>query len=350
MASQEPQHPETCKPNVQNSKETEELELVMALVVTGAAGLIGSHFVEFINKHGHQDVIAVDDLTDGHKFVNLRHLSIIDYLEKDDFLTLVKQGEFSNGIDGIIHLGACSATTEWDGRYLMKNNYEYSKILFNHCTKFNISMIYASSAAVYGDGENGFRETQQCENPKNAYAFSKVMFDNYVRQNSANISSQVVGLRFFNVYGPQEQHKGSMASTIYQFNRQILEEGRCALFGAYDGFEAGAQMRDFIYVEDCSRVISWLLSKPTVSGIFNLGTGQARPFIDVATAIQKWHSDRLNTTPKIEFIDFPDHLKGRYQSYTEADMSALRAAGYNMDFMSLEDGIFSYLDRANMGS
>ena len=319
----------------------------MALVVTGAAGLIGSHFVEFINKNGREDIIAVDDLTDGHKFLNLRDLSIIDYLDKDDFLASVRQGEFSNGIDGIIHMGACSTTTEWDGRYLMKNNYEYSKILLNHCIGSDIPFIYASSAAVYGDGEHGFRETEPCENPKNAYAYSKVMFDNYVRRKIATTSSQVVGLRFFNVYGPHETHKDAMASTIYQFNRQILEKGSCALFGAYDGFKAGMQMRDFIYVEDCARVMSWLLSNPNVKGIFNLGTGKARPFLDVAKAIQSWHRERLGKSAKIEFIEFPDHLKGKYQSHTEADMSQLRAAGYNMDFTSLEEGVFAYLDRAN---
>lgn len=319
----------------------------MALVVTGAAGLIGSHFVEFINMKGKEDIIAVDDLTDGHKFANLRDLSLIDYLDKDDFLDSLRQGEFATGIEGIIHMGACSVTTEWDGRYLMKNNYEYSKILLNHCIGSDIPFIYASSAAVYGDGEHGFKETESCENPKNAYAYSKVMFDNYVRRKTATTSNQVVGLRFFNVYGPNEQHKHSMASTIHQFNRQILEKGSCTLFGAYDGFEAGMQMRDFIYVEDCARVMSWLLANQGVSGIFNLGTGEARPFLDVAKAIQSWHLKRADNKATIDFVEFPDHLKGKYQSFTKADMSKLRAAGYDMDFTSLEDGIFGYLDRAN---
>jgi ADP-L-glycero-D-manno-heptose 6-epimerase len=304
-------------------------------VVTGGAGFIGSNLVRALAERGHDDIVVVDDLEDGHKFVK-----IADYLDKDDFLErLASDRRFGKGLDAIFHEGACSATTEWDGRYMMKNNYGYSQVLLHHCLERAVPYIYASSAAVYG-GSAQFIEEPRCEGPLNVYGYSKLQFDRYVRRVAPNPSSQVVGLRYFNVYGPREQHKGSMASVAFHFNNQVLADGEARLFEGSDGYGDGEQLRDFVYIDDVCDVNLWFLDNPEVSGIFNTGTGRAQSFNDVAKAVIAWHGKG-----KIRYIPFPDHLKGAYQSYTQADLRQLRACGCDVEFRPVEEGVPAYLDQ-----
>jgi ADP-L-glycero-D-manno-heptose 6-epimerase len=309
-------------------------------VVTGGAGFIGSNLVRALAERGHDDIVVVDDLEDGHKFVNIADLPIADYLDKDDFLErLASDRRFGKGLDAIFHEGACSATTEWDGRYMMKNNYGYSQVLLHHCLERAVPYIYASSAAVYG-GSAQFIEEPRCEGPLNVYGYSKLQFDRYVRRVAPNPSSQVVGLRYFNVYGPREQHKGSMASVAFHFNNQVLADGEARLFEGSDGYGDGEQLRDFVYIDDVCDVNLWFLDNPEVSGIFNTGTGRAQSFNDVAKAVIAWHGKG-----KIRYIPFPDHLKGAYQSYTQADLTQLRACGCDVEFRPVEEGVPAYLDQ-----
>jgi ADP-L-glycero-D-manno-heptose 6-epimerase len=309
-------------------------------IVTGGAGFIGSNLVRALADRGQNDVVVVDDLEDGHKFVNISDLAIADYLDKDDFLSrLASDKAFSGEIAAIFHLGACSETTEWDGRYMMKNNYGYSQRLLHHCLEHRTPYIYASSAAVYG-GSKQFVEDPLFENPLNVYGYSKLQFDRYVRRVAAKPDSQVVGLRYFNVYGPREQHKGSMASVAFHFNNQIQEDGEARLFSGSDGYEDGEQLRDFVYVDDVCDVNLWFLDNPGVSGIFNTGTGRAQSFNDVASAVIKWHEKG-----RIRYVPFPDHLKGAYQSFTQADLTQLRESGCDVDFRPVENGVKDYLDQ-----
>jgi len=309
------------------------------IIVTGGAGFIGSNIVKELNNRGHEDIIVVDDLTDGEKFVNLVDCKINDYWDKDDFIEKVQaKFDFPDYIEAIIHQGACSDTTEWNGHYMMENNFEYSKILFHYCTDNNIPLIYASSAAVYG-GSEMFREEEEYEKPLNIYGYSKLLFDRYVRRRLPDLNSQVVGLRYFNVYGPREQHKDSMASVAWHLYNQIKETNTVKLFGEYDGHAAGEQKRDFIYVTDVVDVVLWMLDNSEVSGIFNLGTGCAEPFNQIARTIIDWRDNG-----SIEYIDFPEHLKGHYQSFTEADIAHLRVAGYKEKFKSVTDGVRAYID------
>jgi ADP-L-glycero-D-manno-heptose 6-epimerase len=311
------------------------------IIVTGGAGFIGSNLVKALNDKGFTDVLVVDDLTDGIKFRNLVDCQVIDYLDKDDFLQMVKQERnFTENIEAIFHQGACSATTEWDGRYMMENNYAYSKALLHYCLKLKIPFIYASSAAVYGIGEN-FKEAKENEAPVNVYGYSKYLFDEYVRRVVTEPESLVVGLRYFNVYGPREQHKGSMASVAWHLNQQIQETGKMKLFEGSGGYADGDQRRDFIHVDDVVKVNLWMLENGTY-GIVNVGTGASRPFNDVAKAIISWHGKG-----EINYIEFPVHLKGSYQSYTEADIHSLRKMGYEDDFLSVEEGVKQYLDDLN---
>ncbi|QBF83156.1 ADP-glyceromanno-heptose 6-epimerase [Shewanella maritima] len=306
------------------------------IVVTGAAGFIGSNLVKTLNELGRKDIIAVDDLTDGTKMFNLADCEIADYLDKDQFLASIEAGEFDGKLEVIFHQGACSTTTEWDGKFMMQNNYEYSKTLLHFCQQHNCQFIYASSASVYGGSEK-FVEQREFEKPLNVYAYSKFLFDQYVRTQS--LTSQVAGLRYFNVYGPREQHKGGMASVAFHFNNQIKENQVCRLFAGIDGFEDGMQLRDFVYVKDVVAVNIWLWQNPEVSGIFNCGTGQAQSFNDVANAVINYHN-----AGKIEYIPFPDKLKGAYQSFTQADLTQLRAAGYTAPFKTVEQAVPEYLD------
>ena len=308
-------------------------------IVTGGAGFIGSNVVQALTERGCDDVVVVDDLTDGHKFVNISDLNIADYLDKDDFIgRLSADKKFAKGITAIMHLGACSETTEWDGRFMMQNNYSYSQKLLHHCLENKAQFIYASSAAVYG-GAKEFVEDPLFENPLNVYGYSKIQFDRYVRRVAANAESQVVGLRYFNVYGPREQHKGSMASVAFHFNNQIREEGVANLFMGTDSYGDGEQLRDFVYIDDISNVNLWFLDNPTVSGIFNAGTGRAQSFNDVANAVIQWHGKG-----KIRYVPFPDHLRGAYQSFTQADLTQLRQSGCDVEFRPVEEGVKHYLD------
>ena len=308
-------------------------------IVTGGAGFIGSNVVQALTERGCDDVVVVDDLTDGHKFVNISDLNIADYLDKDDFIgRLSADKKFAKGITAIMHLGACSETTEWDGRFMMQNNYSYSQKLLHHCLENKAQFIYASSAAVYG-GAKEFVEDPLFENPLNVYGYSKIQFDRYVRRVAANAESQVVGLRYFNVYGPREQHKGSMASVAFHFNNQIREEGVANLFMGTDSYGDGEQLRDFVYIDDISNVNLWFLDNPTVSGIFNAGTGRAQSFNDVANAVIQWHGKG-----RIRYVPFPDHLRGAYQSFTQADLTQLRQSGCDVEFRPVEEGVKHYLD------
>ncbi|MBI3772494.1 MAG: ADP-glyceromanno-heptose 6-epimerase [Gammaproteobacteria bacterium] len=308
------------------------------IIVTGGAGFIGSNIVKGLNERGRNDILVVDDLTDGTKFRNIADCDIADYWDKDDFLTHIQSGRsFGKPVDAILHQGACSATTEWDGRYMMKINYDYSKALLHYCLERQIPYLYASSASVYGAGPI-FKESPEHEQPLNVYGYSKFQFDQYVRRQLPRALTQVAGFRYFNVYGPREQHKGSMASVAFHLNNQIIREGKARLFAGCDGYGDGEQQRDFIYVGDVVAVNLWFLEHPDKSGIFNLGTGRCQSFNDVARAVIAHHQ-----RGEIEYIPFPDHLKGRYQSFTEADMAALRAAGYTAPFKTVEEGVAEYM-------
>ncbi len=308
------------------------------IIVTGGAGFIGSNLVQGLNARGITDLLVVDDLTDGKKCLNLSDAHLDDYMDKDDFLARVQAGQDFGPIEAVFHQGACSATTEWNGRYVMQVNYDYTKALLHWTTANKIPFYYASSASVYGNGLV-FKEARENEHPLNAYAFSKFQFDVHLRKRISGIQSPVVGLRYFNVYGPREQHKGSMASVAWHMQQQLKAGDRVRLFEGCDGYGPGEQLRDFIHVDDVVAVNLWLLDHPEVSGIFNCGTGRAQTFNDVAHAVISQHQ-----RGQIDYIAFPEHLKGRYQSYTQADMTALRAAGYDAPFLSVEQGVSSYMD------
>jgi ADP-L-glycero-D-manno-heptose 6-epimerase len=309
-------------------------------VVTGGAGFIGCNLVRALQERGHDDIVVVDDLSDGHKFVNLADLPIADYFDKDDFIArLASDKALASGIQAIFHQGACSETTEWDGRYMMKNNYAYSRALLHHCLDHGTPYIYASSAAVYGGAER-FVEDPRFEQPLNVYGYSKLQFDRYVRRILPQAGCQVVGLRYFNVYGPHEQHKGSMASVAFHFSNQVVADGEARLFAGSGGYGDGEQLRDFVYVDDVCDVNLWFLDHPEVSGVFNTGTGKAQTFNDVANAVIEWHGKG-----SIRYIPFPAHLEGAYQSYTQADLSALRATGCDVEFRPVEEGVPAYLDQ-----
>lgn len=316
------------------------------IIVTGGAGFIGSNIVKTLNQQGRSDIIVVDDLTDGKQFYNISDCDIADYLDKIDFLERVKADDgILDNVEAIFHEGACSATTEWDGKYMMQNNYEYSKVLLHACLAKGIAFLYASSASVYG-GSEVFVEERRHEKPLNVYGYSKWQFDQYVRSIEHTFKSQVAGFRYFNVYGPREQHKGSMASVAFHFNNQLKDTGVCKLFAGSDGYADGEQRRDFIYVEDVVKVNLWFWQNPNVSGIFNLGTGKCQSFNDVANATLSWHQAK-GTKGEKKYMPFPEHLKGAYQSFTEADISKLRKAGYNEPFHSVEEGVKKYLDWLN---
>ena len=285
------------------------------IVVTGGAGFIGSNIVKGLNDRGIKDIIVVDDLTHGYKMHNLSDLDFTDYIDADEFLHYLTSNKSSDKISAIFHEGACSSTDEWDGKYLMKNNFGYSRSLLEWSNENNTQFIYASSASVYGIGINGFKELRKCEHPINMYAFSKFQFDQYVRASKKKIKTQVVGLRYFNVYGPRESFKGSQSSTAFHFHNQINKDGFLKLFKGTDGYADGEQMRDFIYVKDCVKVNLWLLDNIGISGIFNVGTGEARTFNDMGNAV-------IASMGKgeISYIEFPKHLEGSYQNYTQADI------------------------------
>lgn len=307
------------------------------IIVTGGAGFIGSNLVQGLNARGVSDILVVDDLTDGRKCLNLSDSHIRDYMDKDDFLQRVQVGQDLGKVEAVFHQGACSATTEWDGKFVMRVNYEYTKVLLGWTSAQRIPFYYASSASVYGGG-SVFKEERGTEHPLNAYAFSKFLFDEHLRPQLQAMQSPVVGLRYFNVYGPREQHKGSMASVAFHMQQQLKTGDVVRLFEGSDGYGPGGQERDFIHVDDVVAVNLWLLDNPQVRGIYNCGTGRAQSFNDVANAVIAHHQ-----RGRIEYITFPDHLKGRYQSYTQADMGALRQAGYSAPFLSVEEGVHRYM-------
>lgn len=311
-------------------------------IVTGGAGFIGSRIISKLNDLGSNDILVVDDLSEGIKMKNLANIDIADYMDADDFIEFIRAGKGFGKIDQIFHMGACSSTTEWNGKYVMQRNYQYSKDLLHWSSKLRANYIYASSASVYGDGSRGFSENPKSEHPINMYAYSKYLFDQYIRRNLTTLDNQVVGLRFFNVYGPHEDHKGPMSSVVFHANNQIKENGKIKLYGKLDEVAAGEQKRDFVYVDDCVNVALWMIENPHISGIFNLGTGKAETFNLLAQSVIKWHG-----YGEIEYVDFPDHLKDVYQNFTQADLNLLRSVGYKKNFRTISKGVFDYLDWMN---
>jgi ADP-L-glycero-D-manno-heptose 6-epimerase len=331
----------------------------MLYIVTGAAGFIGSNLVKALNERGENNIIAVDNLRKADKFRNLADCEIADYLNKEDFLEKTEAGFFDGQVKAVLHQGACSDTMETDGRYMMENNYRYTLALLNYCQNQNVPFLYASSASVYGGG-GVFRESREYEAPLNVYAYSKFLFDQIVRRRWQQRSAQIVGLRYFNVYGSREAHKGRMASVAYHFFNQYRAEGRVKLFEGCDGYANGEQLRDFVSIEDVVKVNMHFLDNPDKSGIFNLGTGQAQSFNDMAMATintlrnaggaesgqnnqPKLSLPELQQQELISYIPFPDQLRGKYQSYTQADISALRNIGYAEPFLSVEQGVARYV-------
>ena len=306
------------------------------IIVTGGAGFIGSNIVRALNERGRTDILIVDDLGNGDKYKNLIGLRFFDYRHKDDFFKNLESA--GQNIEAVFHDGACSDTMEYDVNFMMTSNYEPSKELFKFCLRKKIPFIYASSASVYGLGKKGFREEEACEAPINPYAFSKLMFDRYVRQFLGKVDSKIIGLRYFNVYGPQESHKGKMASIFYQIYKRMKLGGGPRLFKGTDGYGDGEQKRDFIYVKDVAKINLWCLDSDIANGIYNCGTGHAHTFNAVAKAmIESMHS-KMRTT----YCDFPDELRGKYQSFTEADMKKISAAGYNGGFTNFVIAVEEY--------
>ena len=310
----------------------------MSIIVTGGAGMIGSNIIKGLNDGGKNNITVVDNLKDGKKFWNLTELNISDYFDKIDFLDKVQNRKGFENVEAVFHEGACSSTTEWDGQYMMENNYEYSKVLLHYCLERKVPFFYASSAATYGDS-TVYKEESENENPINIYGYSKYLFDQYVRRNETYFESQVVGFRYFNVYGPREQHKGSMASVAFHLNNQIQAGENPKLFEGSGGYGNGEQRRDFIYVSDAVNINLWMMEHPEVMGIFNIGTGKSQTFNEVAESVIKYHGKG-----EIEYIPFPNHLKGSYQSFTEADLTKLRATGYDESFKTVQEGVDEYME------
>ncbi len=323
----------------------------MTIIVTGAAGFIGSNIVKALNERGEQRVIAVDNLTRADKFKNLVDCEIDDYLDKTEFVARFKRGDFGK-VRAIFHEGACSDTMETDGRFMMENNFRYSRDVMDTCLEQGVQFLYASSAAVYG-GSSEFVERRDVEKPLNVYGYSKFLFDQIVRQILPKARTQIAGFRYFNVYGQRENHKGRMASVAFHNFNQFRAEGKVKLFGEYNGYGAGEQTRDFVSVEDVAKVNLFFLDHPEKSGIFNLGTGRAQPFNDIAStvvnslrAIEGEASLSLAELVQrglIEYIPFPDALRGKYQCFTQANQSKLRAAGYDAPFLSVQEGVDRYV-------
>jgi ADP-L-glycero-D-manno-heptose 6-epimerase len=322
------------------------------VVVTGAAGFIGSNIIKGLNARGIINIIAVDDLKQGDKFLNLRDLEIDDYIDADDFYPMFAEGAFGK-VEAVFHEGACSDTMEQDGKYMMDNNYAVSCSLFESCQERGSRLLYASSAAVYG-GSDTFREVPQYELPLNVYGYSKLLFDQRMRRECGRDfkrnKRQVAGFRYFNVYGPREQHKGRMASVAFHQFHQFREQGKVRLFGEYGGYAPGQQSRDFVFVDDVVAVNLWFFDHPQKSGIFNLGSGRAQPFNDVAVAVinalQPGGVRDAATAVDLgllEYIPFPDALRGKYQCYTQADLATLRAAGCDHAFADVATGVAKYM-------
>ncbi|MGC1818963.1 MAG: ADP-glyceromanno-heptose 6-epimerase [Casimicrobiaceae bacterium] len=325
----------------------------MYIVVTGAAGFIGSNLVKALNAQGESDIIAVDNLAHADKFSNLADCRIADYVDKEEFIVRIAEGDFDDDVSTVFHQGACSDTMESDGRYMMRNNYRYSVTLLQHCQDNDIPFLYASSASVYGAG-TVFREEREHEAPLNVYGYSKYLFDEYVRRMLPERTAQIAGFRYFNVYGPREQHKGRMASVALHFYEEYRREGRVRLFRGSGGYPDGEQRRDFVHVDDVVEVNLDFWKHPGRSGVFNLGTGNAAPFNAVAVATINAVRSAAGDPPRtlaelrregaIEYVSMPDALVGKYQSYTQADVTRLRAAGYAAQMLTVEQGVASYVE------
>lgn len=307
------------------------------IIVTGGGGFIGSNLIKHLNRKGIDDIVVFDSLDGGNpeQFKNLLNIDFTGFYPSDSVLNYIENNYSSEekNISHIIHLGACSDTTATDFNMVMGKNYEYTMDLYELAIELNIPMIYASSASVYGNGDNGFKEVRQCEHPLNIYAFSKYLSDRHILNDMHLHDTQIVGLRFFNVYGPQEHHKGAMASVISHFFKQAKNKGEVNPFEGSDEF-----LRDFIYVEDVCNMISFFMDNPQSKGVFNCGTGQARSFLDIANIVAK----RYNVDVKP--IPFPEHLKGKYQKFTKSDNTKILSTGFPNNFTSLEDGVNKYLD------
>ncbi|MCP3022821.1 ADP-glyceromanno-heptose 6-epimerase [Cupriavidus basilensis] len=322
----------------------------MTIIVTGAAGFIGSNLVKGLNERGEDNVVAVDNLTRADKFHNLVDCEIRDYLDKSEFLERFRRGEFGK-VRAVFHEGACSDTMETDGRYMMENNFRYTQALMDACLEQGTQFLYASSAATYGASQV-FKEERQYEKPLNVYGYSKFLFDQVVRRTLPSALSQIVGFRYFNVYGPREAHKGRMASVAFHNFNQFRADGTVKLFGEYGGYVPGGHTRDFISVEDVVKVNLFFLEHPDKSGIFNLGTGRAQPFNDIAATVvntlreadgrPQLTLDEMVQEGLVEYIKFPDALRGKYQCYTQSDVSRLRGAGYKDAFYTVEEGVSRY--------
>ncbi len=324
----------------------------MTILLTGAAGFIGSNILHALNARGDTDVIAVDNLMRGDKFKNLSNCRFADYYDKSVLLATLKHAPWRRKLRAVLHQGACSDTMESDGRYMMENNYRYSVELFDFCREHAIPFIYASSAAVYGSG-TVFEEDDTYEQPLNVYGYSKALFDQYVRRHWNDRGAPVVGLRYFNVYGPRESHKARMASVAFHFLNQYLADGYVRLFEGSGGYDAGEQLRDFVYVDDAVKVNLFCLDHGEVAGIFNVGTGRAQTFNEVAAATinaarrdrgdAEYSLDELRVKEEIQYVAFPEGLRNKYQSYTQANLSRLLQAGYGAAMSSVNEGVSRYV-------
>jgi ADP-L-glycero-D-manno-heptose 6-epimerase len=328
--------------------------MYMSIIVTGAAGFVGSNLVKALNLRGERDILAVDNLSQGEKFRNLSDCEIADYFDKREFLDALRAGYFRGKVAAILHQGACSNTMELDGRYMLENNYRYSLEVLEYCIAHSVPLIYASSAAVYGSGTR-FVEEECGAEVLNVYGYSKFLLDQGVRRRLASATSQVVGLRYFNVYGPKEAHKGRMASVAWHFYNQYVAEERVKLFEGSGGYSAGEQRRDFVSVDDVVKVNLHFLDHAEISGIFNVGTGRAQTFNAVAVAtvnavrVMRGESalglHQLLEQRAIEYVPFPRELAEKYQSFTQADLTKLRGTGrYSAPFRRVEEGVYRYVE------
>ena len=325
----------------------------MTVIVTGGAGFIGSNLIRGLNMQGVTDILVVDNLGSSLKFKNLIGCEFREYLQKDRFRELIRERRLDSQFSAIFHQGACSNTMELDGNYMIDNNYQYSAELLDFATEKEIPFIYASSAAVYG-ANTQFKEDRVNESPLNVYGYSKLIFDELVRRRLDSAKSQIVGLRYFNVYGPREGHKGQMASVSYHLSNQMFDGGALKLFEGSGGYAAGEQRRDFIYVDDVVKLNLEFLDNPERSGIYNCGTGHSQTFNEVAVAtinsVRKKHGnqaltlDRMLSEEIITYRSFPEGLESRYQSFTEADMELLKAAGSKVQFRDVDAGVKAYVD------
>ena len=311
------------------------------IIVTGGAGFIGSAFVWRLNREGIRDIIIVDQLGTDDKWKNLVGLTFTDYIHKDEFIEMAIADEVPFEVSSVVHMGACSSTTERDADYLWENNYLYSREVADWALRHNARFIYASSAATYGDGSSGFSDDHEIISrlkPSNMYGYSKQVFDLWVLKNK--LEKKMAGIKFFNVYGPNEYHKGDMVSVIYKAFHQIQETGKVCLFKSYKKeYPNGGQMRDFIYVKDCVNVMWWLLENPSVNGIYNLGTGRARTWNDLIAAVFSSMGRKTN----IQYIEMPESLRNQYQYFTQAQMDKLKKTGCHVNFSSLEDSVRDYV-------